>query len=544
MLSKSSKTKEYRLDTLTLLGILTSLSLIALILFLLYKIFFFQKPKEIFTSYSPYVLHLFKFTLFQATLSTIFSIFFGLVLSWSLSHWRNFPFRGTLISLFSSTLVLPSIVVVLGIITVFGKHGWINQILEKLFDKSLGGYIYGLGGILFAHIYFNASYAGRVFLDIFESIPLKRYKLAKNLGLNIWQRFYYIEFPNIKPYIFGLSLSIFLLCFSSFVIVLILGGSPTYNTLEVAIYEALKYDFDLPLAIKLSFLQIIISTILLFFISKNQSIVKTSTLSYKGVKWIESKKELLYHKVVILLFILIFTTPLLAIITNGFSANFSKLFSQSIFQRAFFISICIAFTSTLFSLIISLILSFAKAKLQLLKKSSLYIFFSKKLIDTSSMLYLMVPSIVLGVGFFLLSQSLNFSIHFIAFLALIFANTILSLAFTFNTLYPKIFLIKSRYDKTINSIGIKPLSKIFYIYLPNLKREIIYSLALSFSFSLGDLSVIALFGDKQIITLPWLLYQKMGSYQNSDAAGIALILMVVVLFSFITTLRASSVKDR
>ena len=51
--------------------------------------------------------------------------------------------------------------------------------------------------------------------------------------------------------------------------------------------------------------------------------------------------------------------------------------------------------------------------------------------------------------------------------------------------------------------------------------------------SLGDLGVIALFGNQDFITLPWLLYQKMGSYRTDEAAGIALLMLTITLVVFL-----------
>ncbi len=527
-------------------GLILSILLVMFISFLLFKLAFFQNPKDIFTNYSPYIVQLLKFTFFQAALSTLLSLFFGILIAWSMFHFRTFPFRDTIVSLFSSALVLPSIVVVLGIISVFGKHGWLNELSGMLFDKNFGNYIYGLGGILFAHVYFNASYASRVFYDAFYSVPVQRYKVAKTLGLNIWQRFYYIEFPNLKSYILGLSSTIFLLCFSSFVIVLILGGNPSYNTLEVAIYEALKFDFDIPLSIKLSFLQIIISLAILFFISYSQTANDTSLEDYKKVSWLETKEELILHGIIITLFSFIFLMPLLSVVIDGTKADFIKLFSEKGFVNAFKTSIFVAFLSSFFTLFLSLILSFSKSTLllnNLQNKKMIYKIY-EKIITLSSSIYLIVPSIVLGVGFFLLSREISLSLHLTAFIALIFANTLLSLPFAFNTIYPQMHMVMSKYDKIVKTLGITLFSKTFYVYLPNLKAQIIYTVALSFSFSLGDLSIIALFGDKDMATLPWYLYEKMGSYRTNDAAGIALVLLVLVLSLFMITLKASRVKDR
>ena len=42
----------------------------------------------------------------------------------------------------------------------------------------------------------------------------------------------------------GVAGLIFMLCMTSFTIVLTLGGGPAATTLEVAIYQSLRFDFD------------------------------------------------------------------------------------------------------------------------------------------------------------------------------------------------------------------------------------------------------------------------------------------------------------
>ena len=46
---------------------------------------------------------------------------------------------------------------------------------------------------------------------------------------------------------------------------------------------------------------------------------------------------------------------------------------------------------------------------------------------------------------------------------------------------------------------------------------------------LGDLSAVAIFGAEGFVTLPWLLFSRMGSYRTTDAAGIALLLGAICL---------------
>ena len=44
---------------------------------------------------------------------------------------------------------------------------------------------------------------------------------------------------------------------------------------------------------------------------------------------------------------------------------------------------------------------------------------------------------------------------------------------------------------------------------------------------MGDLGVIALFADPQSATLPLQIYRLMGAYRMGDAAGAALLLMLI-----------------
>ena len=60
---------------------------------------------------------------------------------------------------------------------------------------------------------------------------------------------------------------IFLLCAASFVIVLVLGG-PAATTLEVAIYQSLRMDFDVSRALTLSAIQIALSAVLVMAASR------------------------------------------------------------------------------------------------------------------------------------------------------------------------------------------------------------------------------------------------------------------------------------
>ncbi|HEY9055938.1 MAG TPA: thiamine/thiamine pyrophosphate ABC transporter permease ThiP, partial [Aurantimonas sp.] len=73
------------------------------------------------------------------------------------------------------------------------------------------------------------------------------------------------------------------------------------------------------------------------------------------------------------------------------------------------------------------------------------------------------------------------------------------------------------------------LSRLRVVDWPAMRPALGLAFAFALAISLGDLGAIALFGNQDLVTLPYLLLQRMGSYRTSDAAGLALILGVLCL---------------
>lgn len=503
--------------------------------FLLFFILFVSQDDTSVTQLDARVFSLLKFTLYQAFFSTLLSVLVGISLAWSLAHQSNFKGRSLLVALFSSSLVLPTLIVVFGLISVLGRNGWVNQLSLTLFDHSFGSYLYGLGGILVAHVYLNASFASRSLLHAFESIPKEKYKLAKSLNFSTFERFIYVEWPALRTTLLSIASTIFLLCFTSFAIVLVLGGSPAYNTLEVAIYEAVKLDFDIAMALKLALIQLAMTTLLVLFSSNFRTSVgnvKTSTLI---IPWSEPKHIKQVQIAMISLFALFFILPLLAIVVDGIGADFSRILSEALFIKSFFTSIGLASVSSILTVLFAIFLSDTKRNFTL--KHRLSDNTSSKILNTivsfSGNLYLAIPSLIMGLGFFLLSQTYEAPIVVWSTIALLTANVLMSLPFALAVLAPAMQKTAQRYDKLIFSLNLSTVQRWVYCEYPYLKSSIGYVFALSFCFSLGDLGIIALFGSDDFLTLPWYLYQLMGSYRTSDAAGVALILLAITLSVFI-----------
>src|SRR5262249_34078917 len=150
-----------------------------------------------------------------------------------------------------------------GLISVWGHAGWVHRLTAALFGTPLELPLFGLGGILAAHIILDGALAARVLLARLDGLPATRLKTGQSLGLGAWRPFVVIDWPAMSGPLPGLAAIIFLLAFTSFPIVLLLGGGPANQTLEVAIYAAVRLDFDLNAAVLLALTQVAATAIII-----------------------------------------------------------------------------------------------------------------------------------------------------------------------------------------------------------------------------------------------------------------------------------------
>lgn len=92
-------TQVKRFKSSLFLGGTLVLGLLFLAFFIFYTLYNAQET-NLFTQIDNRVYKLLKFTLYQAFLSTILSLFVGLILAWALAHQNNFKGRSFLVALF------------------------------------------------------------------------------------------------------------------------------------------------------------------------------------------------------------------------------------------------------------------------------------------------------------------------------------------------------------------------------------------------------------------------------------------------------------
>jgi thiamine transport system permease protein len=92
--------------------------------------------------------------------------------------------------------------------------------------------------------------------------------------------------------------------------------------------------------------------------------------------------------------------------------------------------------------------------------------------------------------------------------------------------------IAERYNRLCLSLDIHGWNRVKLIELRALKRPLAQALAFACVLSIGDFGVVALFGNENFRTLPFYLYQQIGSYRSEDGAVTALLLLLLCFLLF------------
>lgn len=469
------------------------------------------------------VPHLLAMTSIQAGLTTILSISVGTALAWTLNRLR-FPGRDFIVGLFASAIVTPGIVIAFGMLAVWGRSGWINALSEALFGMPLNINVFGLGGILAAHLILDGAFAARILLTRLDAIPAARLKTGQSLGLSAWQRFAVIDWPALRGTLPGLAAIIFLLAFTSFPIVLLLGGGPANQTLEVAIYTTVRLDFDLHGAVLLALVQIGVCASVVLAAAIFAPIPPSLGPSL-GQPWSDAGVARLAQWLILGLSIVGFALPLVAILVDGFGSGLGALLQRPTFWRSAGTSFVIATLSAALTLLLALGLSLARA-------ASHRVTFRTGIV-APSYAYLAVPAVVLALGFFLLVRSLGIDPALAGPAVVVLANALLALPFAVATLAPPLDAIARSRGRLIRSLGLTGWRQFTHVEWPLIGRDVGVVVALAFCFSLGDLGVIALFGTQDFATLPLLMVRALGAYRTNDAAAIAALMLCLTIAAFL-----------
>nr|WP_325253457.1 thiamine/thiamine pyrophosphate ABC transporter permease ThiP [Amylibacter sp.] len=461
-----------------------------------------------------------RFTIVQALVSASFSVAIAIPTARALAR-RKFRGRQLMVALLGAPFILPAIVAVLGIISIWGRSGLISDGLTSFGLQPLN--IYGFSGVVLAHVFFNLPLATRLILQGWMSIPSEHFRLAAELGFTTRDVNRQLERPMLRAAIPGAFLLIFLLCITSFAVALSLGGGPKATTVELAIYQALRFDFDLSKAALLSIIQFALCTATAAAtLTFARPTAFSLGLDHPPARWDGTEIYTRLIDTTLLLVVALFLfSPLVSVILRGLPPLLSL--PRQVWP-ALLNSLSIAIPAALIATAMALALAAFITELSRRRKTA-------ALLESIGFLALAASPFVIGTGLFILLNPVIDPFK-LALPITIAVNATMSLPFALRIILPALHRAEDHYGRLGASLGMTGFTLFRIAIWPRIKRAAGFAAGLSAALSMGDLGVVALFAPPDFATLPLTMYRLMAAYQMDAAAGTALLLVATSLALF------------
>lgn len=485
------------------------------------------KLYEVFSS--RYTYRLLFFTFFEAALSAVISVSLALPFAFFFARY-DFKGRSFVMAIADTAFVLPSIIVVLSFVIWYGKNGILNNALKYVSGGKLSvNVLYSFKAIILAHVYLNFPLAFSYLTGTLLSSPFIQEKAALSLGMKRAKVTATITLPSIKSGIRQILLLIFLFCYPSFLIVMTLGGSPKYYTIEAEIYRRAYMDGDLSSSSSLALFSFLVLSVLLLITSIGRKEKKVERKK-RDLEKAEGRRKVMAYllSAIIILFIL---PPILGVIYRSFFTR-DGVFTLEEWRN-------IVLSSTVReSLLSSLIIAFASSFISMRTASSLSLLAVRKesrITGLVSSLTLALGSVTLALGFSFLSSSLHMRSTLSSFILTILAHTTVVLPFAFRTILPGAEKISERLYFCALSLSKSNMECYRKVERPLLRRYMFLSFAFSFSLSLGETNATLALGGGKVTTLPILIYKMIQQYNYQGASCLSVIIIAISLVVFAVT---------
>lgn len=502
----------------------------------------------------PYYAGVLWFTTWQAAASTAGALLLGLPAAFIFARF-DFPGKTLLRAFTTLPFVMPTVVVAAAFSALLGPRGLLNDLLARLalpaIDLQNTIWI-----ILLAHVFYNTSVIIRIVGGFWANLDPRLGAAAAVLGASPWARFRHISAPLLLPAIAAAGVLVFLFNFTSFGVILILGG-PGFASLEVEIYRTAVRLFNLPVAAALSLVQMLCTLGLMVVYTRLQARLSVP-LDFRPSRHTQRpartpvERAFLYG---ILGLLGLFTlSPLAALIFRSLSLggqiglqHYANLFVNRTGSVFFVTPIIAARNSLIFALaavLLSLIIGLSSAYLLAgdRKRRPLV-----ALLDPIFMLPLGTSAVTLGFGYIIALDKPPLNLR--ASLAILpIAHTLIAFPFVLRAALPVLRGMNPRLREAAALLGASPARVLRHIDLPILARALIVGVVFAFTISMGEFGASLLVSRPQFPTLPVAIYRFLGqpglaNYGQALALSVILMLTTAIGFLGIENLRYGDIGE-
>jgi thiamine transport system permease protein len=464
------------------------------------------------------------FTVWQALASTLLTIAVALPAAYVLGRYR-FRGRGVVSAVVLVPFVLPTVVVALAFLAVLPEP------LER-----------GWAPILIAHAFFNVAVVVRVVGGFWTNLDPRIGEAAATLGASPSRRFREITAPLLSPALAAAAAIVFLFSFTSFAIVLILGG-PRYATIEAEIYNQAVRLFDLRAAAVLSLVQLTCVIAAVWVATRLERRVS-------GGAPLRAERDTLRQprtageKLVVGLSLgalgLFLGLPLAVLVERslavgdgyGLAAYEALGRPTSVLLaapwEAIVNSIVYAAAATVIAVVVGGLAAFAVARTR------------SRVLDGLVLLPLGASAVMLGLGFLIAFDTEPLDFRAAPWIVPV-AQALVAIPFVVRIVAPTLRSIDPRQREAAALLGAPPTRVVREIDLPIVSRGVAVAAGFAFAISLGEFGATVFLARPDRPTLPVAIFRflgRPGELNVAQAYALAVVLMAVTVVSVLVVERA------
>ncbi len=481
-------------------------------------------------------------TLLQALASALVSLAAALPAAALFVHY-DFPLKRLLLSSATLSFILPPILVVLGFVIFWGNRGTANTLLMALFggEEPPLRVLYSFRAIILAHAFYNIPLALRFIYDRWSTTPRSHYEAARLFGASPGQLFRRVIWPRLLPAAASAFLIIFLYCFMSFAIILVLGGGPRFSTLEVEIYRLIKFTLDFSRGSALALGETLLCLALMAFYLRFQGgegdlaageILAPVRIGEKGLPFL-----ILY----LLLTGLFFGGPMAALMAESFryspSRTGAEQFSLHWYARLFSpgsrtgaeLTLRAVKNSLFFALWTTVTATAAGTWAAFLVHRKKTAF--PRLTGILLLLPMGISSIILALGYLLIGSRMNLPRLF-SDVSVVLAHSFIALPFVFRSVGTALEHTDPALRESALIQGAGEFQSLILIELPLIGKSLITGALFSFALSMGEINAVLILAPPERITIPIAVYRLIGSYNYPGACAMGTLLIILSLGIF------------
>jgi thiamine transport system permease protein len=461
---------------------------------------------------SPYMLERLGWTASQAFVSTLLTLALGVPAAVVFSRYAFFGRRALEVVL-GLPFVVPVIVAGMGFLALFGARG-------AVVDLTGTPWL-----VLMANVFFNYGVVVRAVSSSLETMERDLERVARLEGASSWQVWRFVVLPFAMPAMLSSAALVFLFCFASFGVPLLLGGE-RYATLEVEIYQSVQ-RLALNTAGALALLQLgvtLIATVTYANAANAASVaVGFDTRRDEPKGW--ARGWLMMHAMFALTLTL---APLGAVLWRSVWTNeltlehYAAVFeaSRSVFSSDVPSALLNNLRFVALALLIAVPLGVTHAFAVWKTRS--------RWLDAVSLLPFMVSATLLGVAYIVAYPSLVSSLWL-----LIAAYAMSAYPFVTRAVLTGLRTLDTSALEAARVDGAGWLASLRFVVLPLLSSSLRVGTSLAFAVVIGEFSATLVLQRPEWATLTTLIYDRLGRPgQLGEASALASLLLIVTALGF------------